>query len=118
MSGGAYVEASTRVTHSNRPTVYTILPKKQNNGDIGLTNTKIGNNSSNLNSTYVYGSIPVQRTGHFQNTTHVQGGSRLPFNANIADNRGILHARLGADQNLPNTLAHNKQTLTSLLRIA
>jgi len=82
MSGGGYVDSfdSSNPFKSNNsqydPT------KRQTNGDIGLTNTKNGNNYSNLNSTYVYGSIQYSGPA-IQNATHVQGGISTPFNATI-----------------------------------
>ena len=79
MSGNAYVDSFDSSNPSKSTNSQYDITKRQANGDIGLTN----NNNSNLNNTYVYGSIQYSGPA-IKNTTNVQGGVSTPFNANIA----------------------------------
>lgn len=82
MSGGAYVDSFDSSNPFKSINGLYDPSIRQNNGDIGLTNTKSGNNSSNLGNSYVYGSIQYSGPA-IQNTTNVQGAVSTPFNATI-----------------------------------
>ncbi len=79
MNGGGVIDSfNSGDPFKSTNGVYDIS-KRQSHGDIGTLNSS---NSSNLGSTYVYGSLSYSGAA-VKNTTHVQGTISTPFNASF-----------------------------------
>ena len=86
LSGNAYVDSFDSSNPFKSTNGQYDSAKRQSNGDIGLASTTIGSGNSikysDLNNSYVYGSI-LYSGAAIKDTQNVQGGVSTPFNALI-----------------------------------
>jgi hypothetical protein len=80
MSGGGVIDSFNSTDPFKSTNGQYDVTKRQSHGDVATTNS--GTNS-NLNSTYVYGSLSYSGSA-VKNTTNVQGTISTPFNATIS----------------------------------
>jgi len=78
MSGGGIIDSFNSGDPFKSTGGQYDVTKRQSHGDVGTLNS----GTSNLNSTYVYGSLGYSGAA-VKNTTHVQGTISTPFNASV-----------------------------------
>src|SRR4029077_5838949 len=81
MSGGGLIDSFNSGDPFKSTNGLYDVTKRQSHGDVGTLNSA----SSDLKSTYVYGSLSYSGTTAVKNTTNVQGQVTTPFAATVSD---------------------------------
>jgi hypothetical protein len=81
MSGGGVIDSFDSGSSFKSTNGLYDVTKRQSHGDVATLNS----GSSNLNSTYIYGSLAYSGSTAVKNTQNVQGTISTPFSATISD---------------------------------